>query len=389
MLTYNCENTELEQQLRRMETLARDAGSSFSERVVVCEKNGDFSVETEGPADQSAPLMTIAHECLIPVDQVTLELEGDDLVIREMGADWSDTRRRMCEMLVDFYNMSGKIKQCRQTSPKIALLDFPAVQERILAAQTDQLLIGIRNQVERKGVDFALIHAFLRSRTSVIKLPGDAGFGTGMIPFLELMNHQLAGAPFQVVDQGQQVMEQKCIAGSDECFSHYGMLGAMDSFILYGFVDQRAGIVRSVPITIDLPDLGKIRVLGNQARYNQLLPERLRDLQNLFPTIGLDDGVVTASCLVIPDRQRPRALARVLAPIIGNMAEQMGVKPHPDSLKLAEAQVILENLRFYKDLKAFLADPANVAGLAEPLLAEARRATDHQLARIREYSMAT
>lgn len=387
MLTYNCESTEVETLLQRMESLARGAGASFSDRMVICEKNGELWVETTGEADPDTPLMVIPEECLSPVEEVDLALDGDDLVIRDIRGDWSPTRREMFECMIALYNMGGKIAAFRATSPKVAFLDHPELQARLLGAHTDQLLIGLRDEYQRGGADLVAINGFLRSRTAGHRSPATGESYRCLTSFIDLLNHDLAGAPYQSVPLGKQVMEAKCVPGSDQCFAQYGIHGALDTYIIYGFVDIRAGLVRSAPITIELPELGNIEILANQAGYLQRLPDNLVDLQPYFPAMNRIGNTVQLSRLIIPDTHRPRALVRVLMAVISNLVRDLNVTPHPDSLKLAEAQVILKNHKFFSELKEYLGDPNNVAGAPEPALAEARKAAAHQLARLSEYHL--
>lgn len=388
-LTYHCESSDIERLLRRMEDIATRDGSTFSNRTIICEAGGNMWVETKDKSATDEPMMWQSHDCMSPVYEAELALQGGDMVILNMPGHWTETRRKIFECMVELYNLSGKMASTLTSFPSLALHDHPRILERISGARSPRLLERHRTLVQNKGLEGAAIDTFLHSRTLGYKAKGTEKNVQSLIAFIELYNHHIFGKSYDS-DEGGVRMGQSCpIPDGNECFAIYGMYDAMSMFMNYGYPDCSGKTVAAVPMTIDLPGLGTITNLATNAKNNNKLTDQLSDLRPFLPVISVDGTEATISKMIFPGTNSPRALARVLGVVIGQLAKRLEMQPNRDLIRLAETQVLNNTMGFYLSLRDYLDNPANVAGADEPTIAGAKTVVAHLLDNLRAYRIAS
>jgi hypothetical protein len=212
------------------------------------------------------------------------------------------------------------------------------------------------------------------------------------MPIIDFMNHHLQGSPVQLEDGAENdgfltVAKSAPIPGAgNQCFAFYGLNDRFDTWMAYGFIDDMAPFVRSIPMQIELPQLGALK-LGNfvKVRAREDLPTQVRDLHLFIPEILTRRGnQVEVTSLLIPPSQIPGALRRTLSFLIDEMSP---ANPRQRELVMyAEAQIISANQTYYANLLAVLRS-LKLRDLQQgPILANFVRMCEQQSARIQDYS---
>jgi len=170
-----------------------------------------------------------------------------------------------------------------------------------------------------------------------------------------------------------------------ECFVCYARYDAMEMLLAYNFVDETATFVRSVPMEINLPDVGVIKVQTNKTKgSNKNLPPQLRDIAPFLPKIvAKRTDHLEVTFLSIPATVTPQVFRRVLNVLIGTL--NRACMDRLDLILQAEEQVIATNRAYYETVRdALRAIPAG--GQAASALHDLARACDLQLSLLQHYS---
>ena len=177
------------------------------------------------------------------------------------------------------------------------------------------------------------------------------------------------------------------VAGSDECHVRYGPYDALDNLLSYGFVDRSAPFVRSVPFEVDLGEAGLLRVGGRVAGMKQgKFPPKVADLRLFLPTVTAEEsGLLEVSHLIVPGRQAPQALRRVLALLLARLAPETGAAARQAMVRRMESTLLERNIAYYQELIEEIGAVRDVPQGARVVLDMAKEAADFQLARLREY----
>jgi hypothetical protein len=171
----------------------------------------------------------------------------------------------------------------------------------------------------------------------------------------------------------------------NECFACYGAHDSFDTWVTYGLVDQSALFVRSVAMTIDLPNLGTIRLTNfDKTRDRRALPPSVSDLHFYIPALlARRADHIEVGRLLIPGPSAPRALRRTLHFLIAEMSP--GHSRQRDLVMEAERQIVTANQAYYQDLLAFLRTLCPRDHLQNVILGDFIHVCELQLARMQNY----
>jgi hypothetical protein len=181
----------------------------------------------------------------------------------------------------------------------------------------------------------------------------------------------------------------KPVKKSAESFVSYGMLDACDSFLIYNYVDGGAPFVRSIPLILEHPSVGRIvvrSVIGLAQRTE--LPPHLADLGLYMPRIDTPRArEVEVSSLMIPAPSASSVLVRVLEQIVRAANPGMIAQAASGHVQGLVAAVVARNLAFYEDLQSYL-QAKTATERTGTLLEQARLMTAAQLRKLRAWPKA-
>jgi len=369
MIDLECDDSDLERSLRKFEEQVGAAGGWLSDGLTVVSEAGGIMVETRSDSAGSECMMSIPEDVLLPVDLVQWRLAGDDLCIESFGSGVSRERRQLFETSVEIYNLTSKIATHRDRCPGIALAHDSILLDDILNGRD-------RSAKGEDDPDQAVIRSFFHSRVFAFSYgmqPGDV-----LMPFIDFLNHHPQATGYQTVSArhpGRAViasLNSKPYRDSQECLVRYGMYDAFDLFTTYAFVDRNCSYVSSVPLTIELEGLGDFPVASAEV------------LQGRFakvPQLNKESPVLRH--LIIPGRDDPHCMRRVLAQVIDGLRPGLQQDAQAAFVQEAERQVIAANVAYYKRLQTRV--QATTVGRNREIYSLVDELAAGQLARLGDY----
>jgi len=328
----------------------------------------------------------------LPLERFLLSLAGDDILLAAREPAIARKETAGMEALLELYNLTGKISRHRRTSPWALLVAHPDLFSLLKARLPGDMSTEFGRFLDSGNTDRLLLKSFLHTRVYRIAASDGAAPSPIVVPILDFLNHDLAGARVHLDGapdaDGRLVIARsaRVAMAGDECFATYGLFDGFDSWMRYAFIDASAPFVRSVPLDIELPPLGSIRI-SNYPRMldRHELPPALQDLDWFVPRSRRERrDRLEASSLLIPGPGRPDALKRALAFLIDEL--DPGHPRRRDLAARAEAEIIEANRAFYEKLLAGLRAPSLDCGSLHPIQQGFVRMCELELRIIRDYA---
>lgn len=365
MARYDCENSEVERSLRRLEKLVSEGGGWIHGDLTVQERKGELSIfSPPGAADREC-LIALPEACLIPYGDELVEIrDGGFAVVEPVAQKLESLPRALFETMLELYNHAGKAQSHRVGS--IWMLEGDegtALLDRLVAARLDAPGVAdTRKFRDTASPDALCVRTFFKARTLLFKSKKKNGNFRVVMPLVDFVNHHPQGGSFQNSSarhegQGIAVINVRPVPESPECFVCYGMFDAHDTLINYGYPECRAAFARSIPLKIDFG----AGVVEAGARMGALqkgkLPAAVGDLRFYMPLfLDKKPGRLHISHLLIPSGNAPRSLRRVLSFLVKTLDGGIDEKTVQAMAAEAEAYVVAENMKFYNSLREFVGD---------------------------------
>jgi|GEM_PF-2886629 len=389
MATIRSDNPETKDVLTRIRKLISKNGGALNPGIEIISSDGYLSVNSKLERGNHDQLIYVSPACLPFVDDFELSLDGD--LIRGKPLVQNSPSRlhiKTMNLMIELYNLTGKIKEHRDSIPAIALINSPLL--------LDHLYKGGQYQPENnnfQGTDQEIVKSFMNSRVS--DFVEDGKIKGVVMPIIDLFNHHQGAFYYNkkndVDYSGISVFNSKPLMDSDECFVRYNHdCDALGLFIIYGFVDSTTTIVRSVPISIELGNIGCIKInrIATPVIPPESLPPGARDLNKYFPHINqINKSTIEISSLIIPSYNGLDSLRRILAILIKILAPNM---PGADLNKIifnTENSILKANAAYYSELQELATNSLN-AGHISPRVAETLTLlAETQLSKLSDYRM--
>jgi hypothetical protein len=385
MVAIEADNREVRREIEKLVTLSRACGAEFSRDVIIRCKKGNLSIASRGGKEKGKGdnFIRLPRRSLPRFDHFQFSQDGDELML----AGWSEAAPplhvQITDTLINLYNLCGKMEVHRRVSPWLLLVEQPELVPTLAEARDDPMVSLIMDHLRLGNVSNVALDTFLFSR--LIRIDKD----TVLMPVGELVNHSALAPPFYTPpnSEGGGVGVHRAQFPErfgDECFVSYGTFDSLDSWLVYNFVEEHANFVRSVPVEINLPGAGTIRVrahMGAVARPE--LPPELEDLRTCLPEVlQRAPGSIDISFLQIP-AAHSQILRRVLRWVIDQLSP--GNLRAEALVEAAETQVLEKNWAYYEAFRKLLQtvklkDPDKL-----PVLDSLSSMCALQLARLIEY----
>lgn len=355
MINIESDQPELRRALENLVEEVERGGGWFHESLSLVAESGSIRVESSLPAGKAELLMSVPGQILLPIDEVSMRVSGDDILIDSFADSATPEWRRLFEMVIGIYNLCGKIPAHRAASPRFG---FPADGDiaRLLAAGREARSHSA--ETGNQGLLDDFIHSRLFSHDGVS--PGKRR--EVLMPAVDFFNHHpdangFMGETTRHPDQPVIGVEYwKPEADSRECYVCYSLFDAFDLAVHYGYLERGCRFVKSVPLVVELEGLGTLRVRSKgMAGIRRELPSQLRDLRAWMPMmIRSSPQEIELSHLIIPGLSDQHALRRVLATMIATWRPDMDLEAVAEHVAEAERAVLAENIRYYERLAAGL-----------------------------------
>lgn len=326
-------------------------------------RNGELTIHADPAPGRNARLLEVPELCLPPVDAFAFDVRDDRFAIRRALRPLAASEQAAMEAMLAVYNACGKPAAWRRTSPWLALGADPGVLDRLVAGRSQIRHVQNLDRLRSEGAtDELLLRHFLGARAYFLKAVSASRTTKArpasavLMPFIDFLNHHFAARPYQLTaDAGRAertlwTFGDQPGAGSTECFVHYNVIDRLDSYLSYGFLDESAPIVASIPLAIALPEGGTLVVQGEiGGAFSGQLPSGARDLRTFMPQIrGADAGRLSVQRLLIPGPDKPMALRRVLRMLLPKALGPTKPAALRAAVESVERQVLRANLDYYE-----------------------------------------
>ncbi|TAL38962.1 MAG: hypothetical protein EPN97_03220 [Alphaproteobacteria bacterium] len=385
MVAIEADSREIRRAIEKLVNLSTACGAEFSRDVTIRCKQGSLSVASKGGKGKGKDedFIRLPRRSLPRLDHFQFGLDGDELVLAEWSEAAPPLHVQIIDALINLYNLCGKAAMHRRVSPWLLLSEQPELVPILAEGRDEPVLSHLIERLRLGDISNIAIDTFLLSR--LLRIDKVAV----LMPVGELVNHSALARPyyFPPNQEGGGVAVRRTQFPErfgDECFVSYGTFDSLDSWLIYNFIEEHANFMRSVPVKIDLPGAGMIRVHAYIAPADHPSPPpELADLSPYLPQVlDRSERSIAVSFLLIPAAQS-QTLRRVLRWVIGQLSPG---NPQADALvEMAERQILDKNWAYYEAFRkglqgVKLKDPDKL-----PVLDSLSSLCALQLARLIEY----
>jgi hypothetical protein len=358
MITITSDNQEVKLALERLVDLVTSNGGRLNSGIEITSSKGELSIISRLGRANHDEIIFIPEACLPTMDDFHISLEGDNMIARPRRKNnVSALHAEITNVMLNLFNLSGKISYHRNTFPLFSLSNAPNLTNHLGLAQPRAA------NDKPYAPDQEIIKSFFGSRVCVYENKQGAKKEVVM-PIIDCLNHHHSSPGYGKIKsdnidrRGMFIYNSKPLSSSNECFVGYNIDNdALGLYLGYGFVDTTTLILRSIPLHINLDGVGRIIVRRNvrpQVSPENIPPEA-KDLLYYFPHIKrVNTNTLELSHLMIPPVNAPFALRRILAILIKILAPALDNNHLLKLVSQAEAQVLQQNNNFYTQLEILL-----------------------------------
>jgi len=389
------EDKQIEKALNNLHQCLLDNGAWFHDDLRLISSGNGLLVEMDGPCNPGNIITKVPTKLLVPVKPLNMTLKGNDFAIDPDKDGLSPEQIELGHHMIEIYNLTGRPDFHRNENAWIRFRRAPELLGLLLEGRDTNINLDSRfdyMHAADKDVDHGafLCDSFWHSRVLGHKNAGSDERIQKVMPFVDYMNHHFRGSPFSTPDKknGPQMLRirnNQPLLNKREVFAHYGMYDALDTFLIYGFVDSEAPFVRSIPLELSLDGTSTLTIkslIGNKAK--KPLNKALKNLMSYSPALNKDEeGNLIASHMLIPIGPSPHAMRRILRSLVHTLCSD-GASPQYviDLTFRLEYQIITKNIEFYRDVLTRLEKHKDApADLVDTI----RQICDNQLTKLYKY----
>lgn len=253
----DADHPEAREAYTRLANLVETHGGWLHPGLVVHQRGGELWASFEGEAAADEPLIYLAPPLLVPLAGLAWD-DRAELELRDDGGLLTPLQREVLDAMLCLYRVTSKLAWARQHLPGLAL------------AQEDPLRQGLARWHPALRSPASVAETFLASRCVEVtegEARRDMLFALG-----EVLNHHPQGARLDArSDAGLRILRRGPANGA-QCYTCYGFKDALDLLIGYGYADRGVRFVRSLPVEVELPRLGRLEIVGSGCNPGHDLP---------------------------------------------------------------------------------------------------------------------
>jgi hypothetical protein len=200
MVLIVSDNLDIHDSLQKNVTLAKNAGATFDNDLVINCVDGILSVEAP-PDSTGKVLIRLPWDCLVPVELFQFSIADDNIVMSSREAELAPECVMRMEALLELYNHCNKLARHRRTSPWRLLASHPELLEYIMPRLPSDLLGMFKKFLGSGNYDDLMLDSFFHTRPYDYRESEKAPPFPVLMPVIDFMNHDLRGAPVQLEDQ--------------------------------------------------------------------------------------------------------------------------------------------------------------------------------------------
>ena len=404
MCVIESNNPEIQKHLEHLVALVRESGGWIHPYTKIESFDSDLRVLIEGRLRQDEKFIKLPMRALLNTEKLNIKLIGDEFSCApDEDAGISKIQRDLADAMLNLYNLTGKAKWLRENSFWLGMADYPELFDKILATRSVGKALQERRDMVVKGLKGKALTDFIGENFIKTRVLGHKDIDTditnrSIMPVIDFLNHHWSGSGFSFSnpkneqEKGPNILSvqvRQPFQNSNECFAFYTPMDCLDTLFSYNFVDEEAPFVRSVPIELEVEDIGKIVIRGMTNTMNKnKLNKKITDIRAFIPIQvekSPDEHTKILSHLLVPSLQKPLALRRTLSILISNFSgNKMDTQAVTARTLKAEEEVIAKNLAVYTDIRNDIKQVIAEKG-STPILAQLNRSMDLQLIKLNKY----
>jgi len=223
-------------------------GGRLDPDAVIVERDHELLLELRAEDTPERPVVRVPPELLVPVGE--LDWVGEDLTLAGPHDHLPPPAAAALELMLELYRTCGKVRDFAATSPRVAAAGDEALAEALAGTRlADATVITADTRT-----------AFLDSRVLSRRAVTEGDHGSVLMPLIDVMNHDPEGAEFLSGPPGIAVSCRRPL-GDQQCFARYGVdRDPLDLAVSYGFTTDRACVVNSAPVDVELDGVHQLRI---------------------------------------------------------------------------------------------------------------------------------
>lgn len=358
MLKMNTTNATLRNLIEDLHAQLVKMGSYIHPDIEIIENEGQVSLHLLNTSSDT-PLFKIPHAALIPYDLFDLDINGDKIVMDSHHSGATEEQIKIFETIIALYNVTDKISLHKQTHPWFAFNEHKDILDLLFSAREGRDIDIIQSHIHNPDFynELVLLTFFKSRLVSCALNKKDSEPQYVVPPLIEFMNHHPQGAGFDMLYHPDasfmQIDAKTPIANNTECFTSYGRFDAMDSYLHYGYVNEDAKFLRSIPLHLNILGLGDFTIRSLDLPVHKSdIPDSLKGLDFYMPRITIDHEKKSAelSHLFIPHENARYSLRRILEYTLSLLAADMPEEKRFAYIGLIENEVMQANSDFFSKL---------------------------------------
>jgi hypothetical protein len=361
------DNVQIETILRKISTQIENAGGFIDPHIDLVYDGHRLSIQKSGNSTD-LHCIKVPDEMLVRYHDFDVDIEDKNIVIAPYKSNTSSPQYELFTHILALYNESGIFKNHFKTSPWLNYAQAPELMKLLLKSRGGPNVDTISQMIGHDEYkDELALFTFFKKRMTFCRLNKQSDEMTEVfLPLIEFLSHHPLGAVYERLHDKETAQSFMAVhpatpvQGSAECFTCFGALDAMDAYMHYGAVDGAAPFVRSIPLTIKLPDIGTINIrTRNKSLPLDERPEHLRDLGHYLPIINHREGSkqLGLSHIIIPNAQAPFSLRRILHEAIIQLEPSLDEKSSEPFVEELETIIVDRNLEYYRTIEALMPAP--------------------------------
>jgi hypothetical protein len=350
-------------------------GAWFHENLMLNCTEKSISVKMAGPCNPDEIIIKIPEKLLVPAFDFNISVEGDKFIINPDTEKLSSEQIEIGELVFELYNLADRVAFYKNESPWIRFRTAPWLLEELMKSRTSNKQQEIKRDFINKSPDSMTVEKFIAENFPMTRVFGynkinkdknentesdmTASLKQVIMPVIDFMDHNHNGGSFNLGKDDNDALVLKLknkqpIMASNDCFAFYGVYDAVDTFFNYGFIDEDAPFLRSIPVEVEIHDEEKLTIQSLLAIPNKEVHKDLEDLKPMIPIVmkNKDQSGLVASHMFITLPPRPHATRRILRAIIRTMVgPSVSEEFVTEKIEKTEKFIVEKNIDFYKELR--------------------------------------
>ncbi|MFT5549620.1 MAG: tetratricopeptide (TPR) repeat protein [Candidatus Azotimanducaceae bacterium] len=342
-------------------------GAFFHEKIQINENKGEISVCLMQESITEELLMEAPTKCMPFIKDYRFTLDKNNKITFIAKKNMLNPyAKKIMSLVLDLFNACNKIESWKLSYPLFALAGYEELIDNILFARVNRTAyVNYKADKIENISDEAVIQSFFGSRTMSFSDACLRQIGSktknvseqAIIPVIELINHHMSAPAFQRDNKTNNLQTFSGLGKAGrEVFVRYNLDDPLITFLTYGFVDQSAQWIYSVPVSLKTKVGINITIYNYQKALSvELTPNHLLGVNEYLPaSITRKGKYAIVSKLIIPAAGEATIMQAVLTHLLQSI-DLEGAYNNPKNLEIEiqnlEEQLIKKNRMYWTNLK--------------------------------------